>query len=239
LNGLTSRPHPTTAFPDFLFDFVRYDAPEGDSLVKGHFFTLATVIGIAAQPISTVAQQSARATLDELKQGGFVIVIRHGRTNEGPAFPRDESPTDLSNCAGQTMLTQVGRDQASAIGAAFRNAAVPVGKVLASGLCRAIETGRLAFGRVESSDALLIESFVPIAGASLPAPWPQRVEMMKTMLATVPEAGTNTVLITHFPNIKAALGIQINFGDAAIIKPDGRGGIEVVGKILSREWSSL
>jgi hypothetical protein len=83
---------------------------------------------------------------------------------------------------------------------------IPVGKVLGSGLCSALETGRLAFGRVEASDALLIESFVPIAGAPVPPPWPQRVETMKEMIATVPEAGTNTVLITHFPNIKAALG---------------------------------
>jgi hypothetical protein len=62
---------------------------------------------------------------------------------------------------------------------------------------------------------------------------------MKEMIATVPEAGTNTVLITHFPNIKAALGLQINSGDAAIIKPDGHGSVTVVGKILSRDWSSL
>jgi phosphohistidine phosphatase SixA len=204
-----------------------------------HFLILAAAIGIAGQPVLTVAQQSAHATFDEMKQGGFVIVIRHGRTNESPAFPRDESPTDLANCSGQTMLTDVGKDQAHAIGAAFRNAAIPVGKVLASGLCRAVETGRLAFGRVEPSDALLIESFVPVAGAPVPAPWPQRVEMMKEMLATVPQAGTNTVLITHFPNIKAALGIQINFGDAAIARPDGHGGVAIVGKILSREWSSL
>jgi hypothetical protein len=34
---------------------------------------------------------------------------------------------------------------------------------------------------------------------------------MKEMGATAPEAGTtNTVLMTHFPNIKAALGVQIN-----------------------------
>src|ERR1700689_5101828 len=173
---------------------------------------LAAAIGIITQPARTFAQQSAQATFDALKQGGFVIVIRHGRTNESPAFPRDEAPTNLENCSGQTMLTEPGQDQARAIGAAFRNAAIPVGKVLASGLCRAMETGRLAFGRVEASDALLIESFVPVAGAPVPPPWPQRVEMMKEMLATVPEAGTNTVLITHFPNIKSALGIQINFG---------------------------
>jgi phosphohistidine phosphatase SixA len=204
-----------------------------------HFLVLATAIGIIAQPAPTIAQQPARATFDELKQGGFVIVIRHGRTNESPAFPRDESPTDLANCSGQTMLTDIGKDQARSIGAAFRNAAIPVGKVLASGLCRAVETAQLAFGRVEPSDALLIESFVPVAGAPVPPPWPQRVELMKALIATPPVAGTNTVLITHFPNIKAALGIQINFGDAAIIKPDGRGGVAVLGKILSREWSSL
>jgi len=200
---------------------------------------LAAVIALAAAPAPTVAQQSARATFDELKQGGFVIVIRHGRTNESPAFPRDEPPTDLANCSGQTMLTDAGRNQASAIGAAFRNAGVPVGKVLASGLCRAMETGRLAFGRVEASEALLIESFVPVVGAPAPPSWPQRVETMKEMIATAPAAGANTVLITHFPNIKAALGIQINFGDAAIVRPDGRGAVAVVGKILSREWPSL
>ena len=203
-----------------------------------HFLILATAIGIAAQPARTVAQQPARATFDELKQGGFVVVIRHGRTNESPAFRRDESPTDLANCSGQAMLTDAGKEQARAIGAAFRNAAIPVGKVLASALCRAVETARLAFGRVEPSDALLIESFVPVAGATVPPPWPQRVELMRAMIATAPEAGANTVLITHFPNIKAALGIQINFGDAAIVKPDGHGGAAVVGKILSREWSS-
>jgi hypothetical protein len=102
-----------------------------------------------------------------------------------------------------------------------------------------METGRLAFGRVEASDALLIESFVPVATAAAPPPWPQRTEMMKELVTTPPAAGTNTVLITHFPNIKAMLGIQINFGDAAIVKPDGHGGIAVVGKILSREWPTL
>jgi phosphohistidine phosphatase SixA len=202
-------------------------------------FALATAIGLAVQAAPTLAQQSARTTFDELKQGGFVIVIRHGRTNESAAFPRDEPPTDLTNCTGQTMLTEAGQDQARAIGAAFRNGGIPVGKVLASGLCRAVETGRLAFGRVEASDALLIESFVAVAGAAVPPAWPQRLELMKQLVATAPEAGTNTVLITHFPNIKAMLGIQINFGDAAIAKPDGHGGVAVVGKILSREWGSL
>jgi phosphohistidine phosphatase SixA len=203
------------------------------------FLVLAVSIGMTVQAGVAAAQQPSRAAFEDLKHGGFVVVIRHGRTNESPSFPRDVSPTDLSDCSGQLMLNEAGQDQARAIGRAFKNADIPVGKVLASGYCRAIEMARLAFGRVEASDALLIEAFVSVPGAPVPPPWPQRVEMMKEMMATMPEAGTNTVLITHFPNVKAALGIQINFGDAAIVKPDGHGGVAVVARILSRDWSSL
>jgi phosphohistidine phosphatase SixA len=200
---------------------------------------LATALGILAQVTPSLAQQSAQAAFEALKTGGYVVVIRHGRTNEGPANPKEESPTNLADCAGQFMLSDTGKAQARAIGDAFKRAGIPVGKVLASGYCRAIEMARLAFGRTETSDALLLEAFVPVANAPVPPPWPARVELMKAMIATVPEAGTNTILITHFPNVKAALGVQINFGDAAIVKPDGRGGAAVVARVLSKEWATF
>src|SRR5258708_8189826 len=74
-------------------------------------FALATTIGSAMQLAPSVAQQPARATFDELKQGGFVIFIRHGRNNESQAFPRDEAPTNFAEWSGQTMLTDIGRKQ--------------------------------------------------------------------------------------------------------------------------------
>jgi phosphohistidine phosphatase SixA len=200
---------------------------------------LAATILSGAQVTGAAAQQSPRAAFGDLKQGGYVVVIRHGRTNESPTNPKDDSPLDLANCAGQLMLNDAGKEQAHAIGEAFKKAAIPVGRVLASGYCRAIEMARLAFGRTETSDALLLEAFVPAPGTPVPPPWPQRVEVMKQMIATVPEAGTNTILITHFPNVKAALGVQINFGDAAIVKPDGHGGAAVVARVLSKEWASF
>jgi predicted methyltransferase len=62
---------------------------------------LAAALGISAQATPSLAQQSARAAFEALKNGGYVVVIRHGRTNESPANPKEESPTDLANCAGQ------------------------------------------------------------------------------------------------------------------------------------------
>src|SRR5215467_14167053 len=181
---------------------------------------LASAFAIGTQATPSLAQKSARAAFEDLRNGGYVVVIRHGRTNESPTNPKEESPTNLADCTGQFMLNETGKAQAR-------------------GYCRAIEMARLAFGRTETSDALLLEAFVPVAGAPVPPPWPARVELMKEMIATVPAAGTNTILVTHFPNVKAALGVQINFGDAAIVKPDGHGGASMVARILSKEWASF
>jgi phosphohistidine phosphatase SixA len=200
---------------------------------------LAAAITIAGPVARGCAQELTRAAFEGLKNGGFVVVVRHGSTDAVPGLPEDKTPLDLANCADQAMLSEAGRDQAHAIGTAFKSAGIPAGNVLASGYCRAIETARLAFGHVETSDALLLQNFVPVAGAPVPPPWPQRVAAMKKMLATVPEAQTNTILITHFPNVKAALGVQIDFGDAVIVKPDGQGSARLVARIFASEWPSL
>jgi phosphohistidine phosphatase SixA len=194
-------------------------------------------LALVLTAMPSFAQSAMRDVLEDMKKGGYVIVIRHGRTDES-AETRDQSPLDLSNCTGQLMLNELGKKQAQAIGAALKKAEVPVGRVIASTYCRAMETGRLAFGKAEPSDALLLEAFVPAPGTPVPALWPQRVELMKQLIAAAPEAGTNTVLITHFPNVKAMLGVQIGFGDAAIVKPDGQGGVTVVARITAKEWAS-
>jgi hypothetical protein len=43
------------------------------------------------------------------------------------------------------------------------------------------------------------------------------------MLATAPKAGTNTILITHYPNILAAIGkdwFDVKEGEASIFRPE-------------------
>jgi phosphohistidine phosphatase SixA len=201
-------------------------------------FVTFTLFALALSVAPSMAQSSLRDVLEDMKKGGYVVVVRHGRTDESAAT-KDDTPLDLSTCAGQLMLNDVGKRQAQAIGEAFKKAEVPVGQVIASTYCRAMETGRLAFGKAEPSDALLLEAFAPAPGTPVPPPWPQRAEMMKQMIATTPAVGTNTVLITHFPNVKAALGVQIGFGDAAILKPDGHGGVTVVARITAKEWASF
>ncbi len=206
--------------------------------MKKALFLLALAGAFALSGSVAPAQELTRAAFEGLRQGGFVVVFRHGKTEDGSGASEDKSPLDLANCADQAMLTQASRAQARLIGAAFKDAQIPTGRILASGYCRALEMGRLAFGQAEAADALLLRTYVPIAGAPVPPAWPQRVAALKTMLATVPSDSSNTILITHFPNIKAALGVDVDFGDAVIVKPDGERA-RLVAHVFASDWPAL
>jgi phosphohistidine phosphatase SixA len=56
--------------------------------------------------------------------------------------------------ARQRNLTDAGRADARAIGAAIRALGIPIGRVLASPFCRTRETAELIFGRATVSNAV-------------------------------------------------------------------------------------
>jgi hypothetical protein len=61
------------------------------------------------------------------------------------------------------------------------------------------------------------------------------------MLATVPKAGTNTILVTHYPNITVALGkdwFDVKEGEASIFRPEG-GNYKLVARLQMDEWPRI
>jgi hypothetical protein len=54
--------------------------------------------------------------------------------------------------------------------------------------------------------------------------------------------GTNTVLVTHVPNVSAAFPDAVpavDQGEALVFGSDGKGGTQIVGRIKIEEWVSL
>ena len=51
-------------------------------------------------------------------------------------------------------------------------------------------------------------------------------------------SGTNTVLVTHSPNTTAAFPDvpTLAQGEVLVLRPDGKGGAQVVGRIKIEEW---
>jgi phosphohistidine phosphatase SixA len=175
---------------------------------------------------------AGRALVDALRAGGHVIYFRHADT--GPAY--GEQGVDLARCETQRNLNDNGREQARLIGAAFRQLRIPVGQVRSSEFCRCKETAQIAFGGFEIDPML--------TGASRSAEAAPRrqqgVAALGKMLATSPAPGRNTVLISHGFNLWDTEGFHLGTqGEAAIYRPDGKGGYVLVARLLPRQWSEL
>jgi phosphohistidine phosphatase SixA len=87
----------------------------------------------------TLAPPQAGASWDQLKQEGRVALVRHA---DAPGVG-DPPGWRLDDCRTQRNLSERGRAQARAMGERFRAQAVPIGRVVSSQWCRAVETARL------------------------------------------------------------------------------------------------
>jgi phosphohistidine phosphatase SixA len=178
----------------------------------------------AITPTAQAGPLAGKDLVAALRRGGYVIFFRHAATD------MTERDTDLSRCETQRNLNAQGRAEARAIGAAFRTLGVPVGQVLSSGYCRARDTAQLAFGRAE-----LVRDISGLPESQRE----QRAAALRKLLATEPEAGTNTVLVSHGFNITAAAQITIGEGEAAIFAPGGENGFTLVARVRPNEWAAL
>ena len=170
-----------------------------------------------------------------LKRGGYVILMRHASS---PSSPPDAAQAEPDNPKHERQLDEAGRSSARAMGDAFRRLAIPVGEVLSSPTFRALETARLA----QLPAAQTFEQLGD-AGRSMSADAAgTRGAWLRSRVAKAPRPATDTVIITHYPNIKEAFADDakdLAEGEALVFRPDGRGGASLVGRVKIGEWPSL
>jgi broad specificity phosphatase PhoE len=185
---------------------------------------------------NVVAQQAPPAGLvAALKAGGHVIVFRHGGTNADQA---DTDPLHIENVAQQRQLNDKGRSDAKAVGEVLKAAAIPLGKVYSSQFNRAVETARLISGKEPIATADLTEGGLVVS----PNENARRTKAFAALAAAAPDAGTNTLIVTHKPNILDAFGkdwFEVREGEASIFKPDGAGKASLVARVQIAEWAGL
>lgn len=155
----------------------------------------------------------------KLGQGGHIVLLRHtstGSENETKDFK-------IGDCSTQLNLSERGKEEAQRIGAAFRSRNVPVGQVLSSGLCRCLDTAKLAFGQAEHWQPLDLFYYHPERGAA-------QTQALRQRVGETPTQG-NLVLVTHLPNISELTGSRVKDGEFVVLTPDGRGGFSVTGRV--------
>ena len=189
----------------------------------------AVVVGAHAQGVDV------KNLAADMKKGGYVIVFRHGATNRDQA---DTDPWNFENVAKQRVLSQKGKEVAKQVGDSFKKLGIPLGKVYTSKFDRAVETGRLISGGEVIATLDVTEGGLVVT----PIENDRRAEALKKMAATVPEAGKNTLIVTHKPNIMDAFGkdwFEVKEGEATIFRPDASGKAVVVARVQAVEWINV
>jgi phosphohistidine phosphatase SixA len=161
-----------------------------------------------------------------------VIVMRHASS---PRQTPDKQTANPDNVKLERQLDAAGRAGATAMGQAIVGLKIPVGEVLTSPTYRALETVRLAKLPNPQSREELGDGGQSMQGASdAQAAWLRRA-------VSNTQKGTNTIIVTHMPNIARAFPEwgAVADGEAVVLRPDGKGGAAVVGRIKIDEWPRL
>jgi phosphohistidine phosphatase SixA len=186
-------------------------------------------------PTAVLAQQGSTPALGgadlvgALRAGGHVLYFRHADTDHRE---NDQRMTSAEDCATQRNLSDRGRDRARAIGEAIRALGIPIGAVLASPLCRTVETAMLAFGAAQKSAAVR-------EGGPLPPGSPGRFPALRALLSTPVAPGTNTIVVGHgYPYYTLVGGQYLDEGEADVIRPRGVD-FEVLARVRLEQWRAL
>ena len=206
----------------------RIPGSAGNAVAAIVFLLSMLVVGTSA------ARADDKDIAQALRAGDLVIVVRHGATFPDQA---DTDPLNFDNIAAQRNLNDKGKALAKAFGDALRQAQVPIGKVYTSKYNRAYETAVIAgFKDIEKTTDLTEGGLIVSPNEN-----GRRAEAFRKMLATPPKAHTNTILITHQPNIVAALGkdwFDVKEGEASIFRP-ADGSYKLIARVQMDEWPRI
>lgn len=199
------------------------------------FFRLALLLLLAAPAMAQNAAERGPPDLTaRLRQGGYVLVMRHASS---PMSLPDKSAADPENTGLERQLDQKGRDSASAMGRALRALAIPIGEIDSSPTYRARETIRLMGLPAPTMVAELGDN-----GQNMAASSAQQGAWLKAKTAEPPPPGRNSLVVTHFPNIRAAFPDAANGladGEMLVFQPDGKGHADLIAHVKIEDWPAM
>ncbi|HLH44791.1 MAG TPA: histidine phosphatase family protein [Bryobacteraceae bacterium] len=173
------------------------------------------------------------ALLKLMRRGGYILVMRHASS---PREVPDKQTANPDNAKPERQLDAEGRASAGAMGKALRDLKIPIGEVLSSPTYRALETVKYAQLGAARTYAELGDN-----GQSMQGGTQAQAEWLRDRVKQFPK-GTNTVIVTHAPNLTGAfpeLAQGVEDGEALIFGPDGKGGAVLVARVKIGEWAKM
>lgn len=202
-------------------------------------FLLGLIIFLVASPQSRAADLNG--LVSSLKGGGYVLVVRHGATDESQ---KDIYPFKFDDMTAQRQLSEKGRGMARELGDALKKLGVPIGEVYTSQLNRAVETGKLIGGKdVSPVEELTDSSAGSASGMANPDGKNAKAgRALRDLVNAPPKAGLNNLAVTHKTNVADAFGKEfadIREGEALVYKTSTSGPAILIARVQASEWIAL
>ena len=180
---------------------------------------LILLISLSIQP-SYASELLIWDKLSASSAKGYVLLLRHSLA-PGVGDPENFK---LGDCSTQRNLSQEGRDDAAEIGAWIKRQKVKIYRVESSRWCRARQTAKLLdIGKVKLNknlDSLFRESNLESH--------PKTLKTKEQILNHRNKSGL-LVLVGHYVNIAALVGVGVDSGEGLIVKANKNSVIKVLG----------
>jgi phosphohistidine phosphatase SixA len=206
---------------------------------------LTILLGASAWALTALAASNASAVpepgallLQQLRHGDDVLVMRHAQSPE--ALPSAQA-AEPDNVRYERQLSEAGKASARALGAELHALRIPLGPIYSSPTYRALQTVPLAGLGSPQPIAALAEGPRGMAGNAGRA----EVRWLQRAVAQAPPAGSNTLIVTHTPNIVGAFGpsvADIQATEMLIFRTDhghDHGHAHLVGRLTVEQWRQL
>jgi phosphohistidine phosphatase SixA len=169
------------------------------------------------------ARPEAYLLTDQLRKGGLIIVMRHGKTDANGV---DVVPIDYRSCSRQRNLSASGRAANREVAESWAFLGVKIAAAVASPYCRVIETATALVPRAATNDSLAVTP--PGEGAG------NRLLAMLRSRRAVP--GSNLLLVGHVISVSQAFDIKLQEGESLVLEP---GTLRVLGRVTATEWGDV
>ncbi len=168
---------------------------------------------------------------ESLQKGGYTIFFRHERTMM-TGILRDRLPYNLATCDGQRILSPAGMASSQEVGQAFKILNIPIETVFTSPICRSKDTAQLAFKEFKVTNQLMVQS------KEMSRTKDDVDRDFKALVNQPHSPNQNIILVGHVGNVMGIKELPSE-GEAIVLKPDGKSGVTVVGRILSAQWGDI
>lgn len=174
--------------------------------------------------------EKATQLIQKLQNGGYILYIRHGKTD---LSQKDSTSRNFQDCSLERNLSAEGIEQTKMIGQALKQLNIKVQQAWSSPFCRCKDTAQNIFGSYD------VELDLQFSMSKNPQEAQQLGAKLKEIMLALPDDQHNYAFVGHTSNLKDGLGIWPKPEGVVMVLQRQGANLNLIGSIHPDQWPKL